>query len=323
MHHKRKATQYYYSRPSTRILIRNVDDVVRKGKTLREDGEGMEEEGEGEDSQIESEDYYDEDGMESSKHDDYYYDYDAFSRRFNSVIISDPNVFNCCVCSQILTVPVYECANGHAACSTCAADHLKQCRLCLLPIGYKRCITIERVLESIHIPCLNVKYGCKETLSLTESNNHDQKCIYVPCLCPYSDCHFTAPSKDLFLHFINKHRDSIITFSYDDYFSVSLRRNDETVVLREEYDNKLFVLNNYVESLGSVVSISCFGNSFQPGYDYSVGATYKGRSLILHSITNNIQSNTVNAPSSGFFVVPFNYFDSSGSLKLEIRIRDK
>ncbi|RYR64351.1 E3 ubiquitin-protein ligase SINA-like 10 isoform X1 [Arachis hypogaea] len=82
-----------------------------------------------------------------------------------SVTIIDPDVLDCCICYEPLTSPVFQCENGHIACSNCCARLGNKCPMCSMPIGYNRCRAIEKVLESIKISCLNAKYGCKHMFS--------------------------------------------------------------------------------------------------------------------------------------------------------------
>ncbi|XP_061352533.1 E3 ubiquitin-protein ligase SINA-like 5 [Gastrolobium bilobum] len=160
-----------------------------------EEEEDPEEEGEG--CEIELEDYvhcqgsenHDEDVGENNPMED-----DEATSKFKgidpiSATLSNPKVLDCCSCCQPLTIPVFQCEKGHFACFTCCALG-RECLECSSRIHYNRCKAIEKVLESINISCLNAKYGCKETLSYSERNNHEKKCIYIPCLCPHKGCDF-------------------------------------------------------------------------------------------------------------------------------------
>jgi hypothetical protein len=64
---------------------------------------------------------------------------------------------------------------------------------------------------------------------------------------------------------------SQIKFSYGDSFIVSLKFNDETIVLQAKNDGKLFILNNSTLLLGNAVNICCLGpNSSEPEYRYDI-----------------------------------------------------
>ncbi|PQQ07984.1 putative E3 ubiquitin-protein ligase SINA-like 6 [Prunus yedoensis var. nudiflora] len=87
--------------------------------------------------------------------------------------LADPEVLDCLICYEPLTIPVFQCENGHIACSSCCTKSKNKCPSCSMPIGYNRCRAIEKILESIRISCQNIKHGCKEmaaTLSLQASS---------------------------------------------------------------------------------------------------------------------------------------------------------
>ena len=58
-----------------------------------------------------------------------------------------------------------QCAKGHVVCSLCS-DRLKdavKCHVCrvAMPGGYQRCHAMERVVDSIRMPCPHALYGCE------------------------------------------------------------------------------------------------------------------------------------------------------------------
>ncbi|PIA41196.1 hypothetical protein AQUCO_02300177v1 [Aquilegia coerulea] len=82
------------------------------------------------------------------------------------------------------------CENGHIACSPGCTKLGNKCPSCSWPIGYNRCLAIEKVIESIKVSCEYKPYGSGETFSYRQKNTHEEKCIYAPCVCPISDCSF-------------------------------------------------------------------------------------------------------------------------------------
>jgi E3 ubiquitin-protein ligase SIAH1 len=139
------------------------------------------------------------------------------------------------------------------------------------------------------------------------------------CHCPLLGCDFVASSEVLSNHFSHKHRDSQIRFSYGHNFVVYLKSktDDETIVLHEENDGKLFIIKNKTMFLGNVVIICCIGpNSSE--YSYDMMAISQKSKLKLQSFAKNITQFTLATLSSGFLVIPFS---SSRFLKLEICIK--
>ena len=168
------------------------------------------------------------------------------------------------------------------------------------------------------MPCPNAKHGCKEKISYTD-RKHEEKCIYVLCDCPLSGCDFAASSEVLSNHFRHKHGDSQIKFSYGYSFTVSLNSNDEIIVLQEEYDGKLFILNNRSMLLGNAVNLCCIGpNSSESDYSYDILATSQICKLKLQSFMKNVQQVPLATLSSELLVIPFPF--GSEPLKLDICI---
>ncbi|XP_058748079.1 E3 ubiquitin-protein ligase SINA-like 10 [Vicia villosa] len=242
-----------------------------------------------------------------------------------SVIISNPKVLDCYNCLLPLTIPVFQCDNGHTVCSTCCLQLRNKCIInCSLCIRSKRCKAIENILQSMEMSCPNQIYGCTETISYCGKRKHEEECTYAPCYCPLSGCNFVASAYLLSDHFRRKHGDSQIKFSYGHSFIVSLKSNDETTILQEKYSGKLFILNNSTTLLGNSVSISCIGpNSFEAEYVYDILARFKNCSLKLHSLLKTVRSVTLASQSSDFLVIPSCYFGSSKFVKLEICITPK
>ncbi|KEH41206.1 E3 ubiquitin-protein ligase SINA-like 10 isoform X2 [Medicago truncatula] len=234
-----------------------------------------------------------------------------------SLMISEPNLLDCCKCFEPLTIPIFQCDNGHIVCSTCCTKLKNKCHECSLHISSKRCKAIENLLLSIKMSCSNAKHGCKEKISYTD-RKHEEECVYVLCYCPLSGCDFAASSEVLSNHFRHKHGDSIIKFSYGYSFTVSLKSNDEIIVLQEENDGKLFILNNRTTLLGNAVNLCCIGpNSSESNYNYDILARSQNCILKLQSFAKNVQQVTLATLSSELLVIPFG---SSEPLKLDICI---
>lgn len=163
-------------------------------------------------------------------------------------------------------------------------------------------------MQSIEVSCPNRKYGCK----------HEEKCIYKPCYCPFSGCGFVANDTVLSNHLRFEHRDFRIKFCYGKSFVVSLKSNDETIVLYEENDGKQFILNNSTTHLGNAINICNFDqNAGWFEYRYDILATSQKCKLKLHSIVKSVQRVTLENLSSELIVIPSG---SSSLLKLEICI---
>ncbi|CAL5189934.1 unnamed protein product [Lathyrus oleraceus] len=251
---------------------------------------------------------------------------DVTSKEDNSVsvIISNPKVLDCCNCFQPLTIPLFQCDNGHFVCSACCPKIWNKCPKCSICISSKHCKGIENILQTMEISCPNEKHGCREIISYSGKRKHEEECIYAPCYCPLSGCDFVASSKLFSNHFIDKHGDSLIKFSYGHSFNVSLKPNDKTIVLQEKNNGKIFILNNSTMLLGNSVNISCIGpDSSEAEYGCYIFAGSKKCSLKLYSFSKNVHWVTLASHSSEFLVIPSCYFGSSKCVKLEICITTK
>lgn len=237
-----------------------------------------------------------------------------------SAIISDPDVLDCFICSEPLAVPIYQCENGHIACSKCCGELRNKCPMCSMPIGYNRCRAVEKLLESIKISCPNAKYGCKDMFSCSMKSSHEKECIYIPCKCPHTGCGFLASSKELALHFSHRHVGFGIQFTYDKFISVSLNTRQKQIVLLDQNDARLFIVHNHIVQHGNMVHISYMGPKAITDTHYDVLARSQGSTLILQSSMKTIQDNNGDAPTAGFLVIPSDHF-GFGQLKLDIRIK--
>ncbi|PNX99241.1 ubiquitin [Trifolium pratense] len=221
------------------------------------------------------------------------------------LMISNSKLLDCCVCFQPLTIPVFQCDNAHIVCSTCYPKLKNKCQKCSSRISSKRCKVIENLLLSIEMPCRNAKHGCREKISYLGNRKHEEECSHEPCYCPFSGCDFVASSEVLSNHLSHTHGDSPIEFCYGNSFTVSLKSNDETIVLREENDGKLFILNNSTMVLGNAVNICCIGtNSSESEYSYDILHRSYISKLTLHSFVKNVQRVTLATVPSEFLVIP-------------------
>lgn len=241
------------------------------------------------------------------------------------ITLTDPEVFDCSICFEPLTIPVYQCdQNGHIVCSSCCTKINNKCPSCSGSIGYNRCRAIEKALESITISCQNSHYGCKESLAFHKKGEHQKACVYSPCSCPILYCRFVSSAKKLYQHFSSRHVNSAIQFRYHDRVLVSLNASDKFLVLQEKNTGTLFILKNHcVEDLGNAMSITCVQPNFMAGFSFELYATAKQNSLILESSTMNTPSlHPIDdkPPRNGFLLIPCGLFSPGDQLEMEFCI---
>ncbi|KAJ0239928.1 hypothetical protein HA466_0226410 [Hirschfeldia incana] len=64
----------------------------------------------------------------------------------------DLGLLDCPICVEPLSIPIFQCDNGHLACSSCCPKLKNKCPSCALPVGHSRCRAMETVLKSVSPP---------------------------------------------------------------------------------------------------------------------------------------------------------------------------
>lgn len=111
-------------------------------------------------------------------------------------------IFLCCFSCSTQNVPlVYwtwfpfhchdssQCPNGHTLCSKCQTK-VRCCPICRHELGNIRCLALERVAESLELPCKYQIHGCQDIFPYHGRLRHEQNCRFRPYKCPYAgaDC---------------------------------------------------------------------------------------------------------------------------------------
>ncbi|PKI68421.1 hypothetical protein CRG98_011218 [Punica granatum] len=213
------------------------------------------------------------------------------------------------------------CENGHVACTSCCVKMANKCPSCLMPIGYNRCRALEKVLESVRLTCKFSTYGCKETISYHQRQEHEKSCPHVPCYCPLN-CTFIGSSKQLSRHFSFEHPGSGTSFRFNASKSICLRFDTKFHVLQEEIEDVLFLLTNGMDPLGNKITISCIGPSSKGDYLYDLVARYEQSYLKLQTFTRSIQGPFKVHQLCPYLMVPKGFFNSAVTMRLEFLIRD-
>lgn len=284
-----------------------------------DDPEGEEEEG---DESDETGDYDEEvdsvDGTEDEQEEA------GANSESDSVTLTDPEVLDCPICYNPLTSPVFQCKNGHIACSSCCTTLVNKCPICCSKIGYRN-RAIEKVLETTKVKCKFAKYGCNEALNYNKKRDHEKRCSHVSCFCPLTDCDFTGSSSQLYQHFSNEHKNSAVQFLYNNCFGITLKATDQYHILQEKKDGILFILNNSKgnEHLGNAITITCIApTSIGSSIPYDISASsMSGLYTVKFESSSTFSSRKQDdKPSTGFLVVPSYFFSSEGQFKLDVCI---
>ncbi|XP_068309443.1 E3 ubiquitin-protein ligase SINAT5-like [Pyrus communis] len=93
-------------------------------------------------------------------------------------------LLECPVCSKSMFPPIHQCPNGHTLCSICKLT-VNRCPACREKLGDIRCLALEKVAESLELPCKYCSLGCMEIFPYYIKLRHEAHCNYRPYSCPY------------------------------------------------------------------------------------------------------------------------------------------
>ncbi|KAF8666976.1 hypothetical protein HU200_053143 [Digitaria exilis] len=100
------------------------------------------------------------------------------------------------------------CQNGHTLCSTCKARVHNRCPTCRQELGDIRCLALEKVAESLELPCKYCSLGCPEIFPYYSKIKHEAQCSFRPYNCPYagSECAVAGDIPFLVAHLRDDHK---------------------------------------------------------------------------------------------------------------------
>ncbi|XP_010415205.1 PREDICTED: E3 ubiquitin-protein ligase SINA-like 2 [Camelina sativa] len=236
------------------------------------------------------------------------------------------DLLDCPICCHALTIPIFQCDNGHIACSSCCTKVRNKCPSCTLPIGNFRSRIMERVVEAVIVPCPNAKLGCTEKFSYGKELAHEKKCRFALCYCPEPGCDFSGVYKDLYSHYYANHddEDSWNKFVCGRSSGAWLHISDKILVLQESADGPLVVVQCFKEPQGFYVTVNCIAPSAPGVGEFSYHLSYKsgGKTMTFElEEMERIQKVSYRTPEKDFMLVPY-YFQEQGiRLKMNICIR--
>lgn len=101
-----------------------------------------------------------------------------------------------------------QCHNGHTLCSTCKTRVHNRCPTCRQELGDIRCLALEKVAESLELPCKYLSLGCPEIFPYYSKLKHESQCNFRPYSCPYagSECSTVGDIPYLVTHLRDDHK---------------------------------------------------------------------------------------------------------------------
>ncbi|KAF3595537.1 hypothetical protein DY000_02027434 [Brassica cretica] len=95
-------------------------------------------------------------------------------------------LLECPVCTFSMYPPLHQCQNGHTFCSTCKVRVHNRFPTCRQELGDIRCLALEKVAESLELPCKYFNLGCPEIFPYYSKLKHESVCNFRPYGCPYT-----------------------------------------------------------------------------------------------------------------------------------------
>lgn len=230
----------------------------------------------------------------------------------------DPDTFECSICMEPLSPPIFQCSNGHIACSSCCVMMDSRCPSCFKPTGKIRCLAIEKLIESMKVGCKYAHNGCRELVRYSQMTAHESKCMYAPYLCPVSGCSFSGQSTEFSNHFKSLHGARVIQFRYEAWFTVSLATEEQFCILKGE--DVIFLLQNKMRPLGNIVYATCIGPAFlEEHYSYQIEIKKGRRRLTMESVPRSIVG--IHENRQDFLLTPVETYEEDGHLTFELSFR--
>ncbi|XP_027075917.1 E3 ubiquitin-protein ligase SINAT2 [Coffea arabica] len=116
------------------------------------------------------------------------------------------DLLECPVCMNLMYPPILQCPNGHTLCSNCKCK-VRCCPVCRRELGNIRCLALEKIAESLELPCRYQIFGCQDIFPYHSRLRHEQLCQFRLYNCPYAgaECSVTGDIEYLVAHLKNDH----------------------------------------------------------------------------------------------------------------------
>ncbi|KAG6551431.1 hypothetical protein Mapa_007077 [Marchantia paleacea] len=242
-------------------------------------------------------------------------DHSSHDRQFTATF--DPDILDCNICMEPLNPPIFQCTNGHIACTECCVKMSGICPSCSKPVGKIRCLAIEKLIESLQMSCKHAEYGCTKVISFTKKKNHEISCPCAPFTCPVASCGFSNLVETFPLHFQEVHQVRTQEFSYGGWFTVMLAPSDINVLLKA--DDMLFLLHCEKSTLGNIVYVTLFGATLQEDqYSYHLEVKNGKKRLSMEGIPRSILGEDSKHVNDFLLIPSRTYGLGDGRVQLEL-----
>ncbi|MQL74954.1 hypothetical protein Taro_007325 [Colocasia esculenta] len=117
-------------------------------------------------------------------------------------------LLQCPICFDPMYPPILQCQNGHTLCSKCKNRVHNRCPTCRQELNNIRCLALERIAQSVELPCKFQLRGCPGIFPYYDKLRHETQCRFRPYNCPYAgaECHVTGDIPSLVEHLRDEHK---------------------------------------------------------------------------------------------------------------------
>ena len=184
--------------------------------------------------------------------------------QFTSVEQSLLKQLECPVCMDYMRPPITLCANGHNICNICKPKVL-HCPTCRQEFLGTRNLALEQLAAEVKYPCAYRNYGCMEIHKLDLIGGHQQKCRYIPQLCPVNKlnlgtCSWLGISSKINSHMKQTHNNICIDYHFANLYANSSSLQISGVTPATKYCELILCDNN----------VFCSRSEIKNGLFYSV-----------------------------------------------------
>ncbi|KAK7378275.1 hypothetical protein VNO80_03714 [Phaseolus coccineus] len=244
-------------------------------------------------------------------------------------------LLGCSVCKNLMYPPIHQCPNGHTLCCHCKVEVHNICPSCHHELGNIRCLALEKVAESLELPCRYQSLGCHDIFPYYTKLKHEQNCGFRPYNCPYagSECSVMGDIPTLVAHLKDDHKVDMhdgCTFNHR-YVKANPHEVENATWMLTVFNSfgRHFCLHFEAFQLGSAPVYMAFlrfmGDDYEAKkFSYSLEVGANGRKLMWQGIPRSIRdSHRKVRDSQDGLIIQRNlalYFSGGERQELKLRI---